>query len=203
MKPDLKLPWKKKKAVKTIGKKKPPAKAGKATGNIGDTLETPDRALALMAKAIALSRQGMRAGHGGPFGAVVAKGGRIVGKGCNQVVATSDPTAHAEVVAIRDACRALKAFQLDGCVLYTSCEPCPMCLAAAYWARVDRIVFANSRGDAEKIGFGDAFIYAEIPLPPLKRRLPMSRMSGKPAFEVFMEWKLKADKIPYGPDLDA
>lgn len=186
-----------------------PAVAVKAKGlkkgkrNPGDTVVPPGREAALMAKAIALSRQGMRAGHGGPFGAVVAKGGRIVGKGSNQVVAASDPTAHAEVVAIRDACRALKSFQLDGCVLYTSCEPCPMCLAAAYWARVDRIVFANSRGDAEKVGFGDAFIYAEIPLPPRKRRLPMSRLSGKPAFAVFMEWKLKADKIPYGPDLDA
>ena len=178
------------------------AKVAKAKRNPGVTTEPQDREAALMAKAIALSRQGMRAGHGGPFGAVVAKGGRIVGKGSNQVVAASDPTAHAEVVAIRDACRALKTFQLDGCVLYTSCEPCPMCLAAAYWARVDRIVFANSRGDAAKVGFGDEFIYDEIPLPPGKRRLRMSRLSGKPALAVFREWAVKADKIPYGPDLD-
>ncbi len=156
---------------------------------------------ALMAKAIAWSRKGMRAGHGGPFGAVIARDGKIVGEGCNRVVATSDPTAHAEVVAIRDACRKLKSFRLDGCVLYTSCEPCPMCLAAAYWARVDRIVFANSRGDAEKVGFGDAFIYAEIPLPPHRRRLPMARLSGGLALAVFREWAFKADKIPYGPDL--
>jgi guanine deaminase len=183
-------------------RRKPAAASGNPLGNTGDTLETRDRALALMAEAIALSRRGMRAGHGGPFGAVVARGGKIIGKGSNQVVATADPTAHAEVVAIRDACRKLGTFQLEGCVLYTSCEPCPMCLAAAYWARVDRIVFANSRGDAEKIGFGDAFIYDEIPLPPRKRRLPMTRLSGKPALEVFREWKRKADKIHYGPDLD-
>lgn len=159
------------------------------------------KAKTLMAVAIALSRRGMRAGHGGPFGAVVARSGKIVGKGSNQVVAASDPTAHAEVVAIRDACRKLGTFQLDGCVLYTSCEPCPMCLAAAYWARVDRIVFANSRGDAEKVGFGDKFIYDEIPLPPGKRRLPMARLSGRLALAVFREWAAKTDKIPYGPDL--
>jgi guanine deaminase len=179
------------------------AKKTAKPSNLRDTSESPARAMALMAEAIALSRRGMRAGHGGPFGAVVARGGKIVGKGSNQVVAASDPTAHAEVVAIRNACRALKTFQLDGCVLYTSCEPCPMCLAAAYWARVDRIVFANSRGDAEKVGFGDKFIYDEIPLPPGKRRLPMARLSGKLALAVFREWAVKADKIPYGPDLDS
>jgi guanine deaminase len=155
----------------------------------------------LMAKAIAWSRKGMRAGHGGPFGALVARDGKIIGEGNNQVVAGSDPTAHAEVVAIRDACRKLKSFRLDGCVLYTSCEPCPMCLAAAYWARVDRIVFANSRADAARSGFGDAFIYDEIPLHPGERRLRMTRLSGKAALEVFKEWDRKMDKIPYGPDL--
>ncbi|MDB5104265.1 MAG: tRNA-specific adenosine deaminase [Fibrobacteres bacterium] len=174
------------------------AAAGTGAGSLGDTLETAGR---LMAKAIALSLKGMRAGNGGPFGAVVARNGRIVGKGSNQVVASSDPTAHAEVVAIRDACRALKTFQLDGCVLYTSCEPCPMCLAAAYWARVDRIVFANSRVDAARIGFGDDFIYREIPLPAGKRKLPITRLMGKEALAVFREWERKTDKIPYGPDL--
>ncbi|MDB5047280.1 MAG: cytosine/adenosine deaminase [Fibrobacteres bacterium] len=154
-----------------------------------------------MSRAIALSLKGMRSGNGGPFGAVVAKDGRIVGQGNNQVLSDSDPTAHAEVVAIRNACKALGSFQLDGCVLYTSCEPCPMCLAAAYWARVDRIVFANSRRDAAKIGFGDDFIYREIPLPAGKRALPMKRLSGKAAFAVFREWDRKPDKIPYGPDL--
>jgi guanine deaminase len=156
---------------------------------------------ALMSHAIALSLQGMRSGRGGPFGAVIARDGKIVGKGSNQVLATSDPTAHAEVVAIRNACKALGVFQLDGCVLYTSCEPCPMCLAAAYWARVDRIVFANSRRDAAKVGFGDDFIYREIPLPAGERTLPMQRLMGKAAFAAFREWDRKSDKIPYGPDI--
>ncbi len=156
---------------------------------------------ALMAEAIALSARGMRSGRGGPFGAVVARDGKILGKGSNQVLSSCDPTAHAEVVAIREACRKLGAFQLDGCVLYTSCEPCPMCLAAAYWARIGRIVFANSRRDAAKIGFGDDFIYTEIPLLPARRSLPMKRLMGKTAFAVFREWDRKTDKIPYGPDL--
>jgi guanine deaminase len=155
---------------------------------------------ALMAQAIALSAHGMRAGRGGPFGAVVARDGKVIGKGSNRVVADADPTAHAEVVAIRDACKKLGVFQLDGCVLYTSCEPCPMCLAAAYWARVSRIVFANSRQDAAAIGFGDDFIYREIPLPLGKRSLPMQRLQGRQALAVFQEWDRKSDKIPYGPD---
>jgi guanine deaminase len=154
-----------------------------------------------MAKAIAHSLRGMRAGRGGPFGAVIARDGKIIGQGGNRVISGNDPTAHAEVVAIRDACRRLGAFQLDGCVLYTSCEPCPMCLAAAYWARVDRIVFANSRRDAAAIGFGDDFVYREIPLPPARRRLPMTRLMGREALAVFREWARKADKIPYGPDV--
>lgn len=156
-----------------------------------------------MAMAIALSRKGMRAGCGGPFGAVIARKGEIIGKGHNRVIIDSDPTAHAEVVAIRDACRALGAFQLDGCVLYTSCEPCPMCLAAAYWARVDRIVFANTRQDAAQVGFGDEFIYREIPLPAKGRTLGMKRLMGKSALAVFREWHRKRDKIPYGPDIGA
>lgn len=155
----------------------------------------------LMAAAIAHSARGMRAGCGGPFGAVVSKDGRIIGQGSNRVVSTSDPTAHAEVVAIREACRSLGVFQLDGCVLYTSCEPCPMCLAAAYWARIDRIVFANSRKDAARIGFGDDFIYREIPLAPGDRMLTMKRSMGREAIAVFREWQRKADKIPYGPDI--
>jgi guanine deaminase len=155
----------------------------------------------LMAAAIAHSSKGMRAGRGGPFGAVVAKDGRIIGEGSNRVISTSDPTAHAEVVAIREACRALGVFQLEGCVLYTSCEPCPMCLAAAYWARIDRIVFANSRKDAADIGFGDDYIYREIPLDPKDRMLPMQRLMGRQARAVFKEWQRKADKIPYGPGI--
>jgi tRNA(Arg) A34 adenosine deaminase TadA len=154
---------------------------------------------ALMSEAIALSRKGMRSGHGGPFGAVVARDGRILGKGNNRVLSTSDPTAHAEVVAIREACKAIGTFKLEGCVIYTSCEPCPMCLAAAYWAGVDRIVYANTRKDAAAIGFGDEFIYREIPLPAVERSVPMKRLSGKKALAVFKEWARKADKVHYGP----
>lgn len=154
-----------------------------------------------MAAAIAHSLEGMRSGRGGPFGAIVARDGEIVGRGSNQVLAALDPTAHAEVVAIRDACRNLGSFQLDGCDLYTSCEPCPMCLGAAYWARVDRIIYANSRSDAAAIGFGDDFIYLEIARPRGKRKLPMARLMGKEAFAVFLEWRDKEGKIPYGPDL--
>lgn len=163
------------------------------------TPKKPSRAL--MAAAIALSLEGMRAGRGGPFGAIIARGGVIVGRGANQVLATSDPTAHAEVVAIRDACRNLGSFQLDGCDLYTSCEPCPMCLGAAYWARVDRILFANSRSDAAAIGFGDDFIYREIARPLGKRKLPLARLMGKEALAVFLEWHGKPGRIPYGPDV--
>lgn len=165
--------------------------------NTGNAKRTPSQ---LMIEAIALSLEGMRAGRGGPFGAVIARKGEIIGRGSNRVLSTSDPTAHAEVVAIRDACKALGSFQLDGCVLYTSCEPCPMCLAAAYWARLDRIVFANTRRDAARIGFSDDFIYREIPLAPAKRSLPMKRLLGKRAWAVFEEWRRKPDKVPYGPD---
>jgi tRNA(Arg) A34 adenosine deaminase TadA len=155
---------------------------------------------ALMAEAVALSLAGMRSGRGGPFGAVVARDGTVIGKGNNGVIAACDPTAHAEVAAIRAACLALGRFELDGCVLYTSCEPCPMCLAAAYWARIDRIVYANTRKDAARIGFGDDFIYREISLPPSGRSLPMRRLSARKASEAFREWERKADKVHYGPE---
>jgi guanine deaminase len=153
----------------------------------------------LMAEAIALSSRGLKGGRGGPFGAVVARDGKIIGRGHNRVLADSDPTAHAEVVALRDACRRLGVFHLDGCVLYASCEPCPMCLAAAYWARVDRIVFANSRGDAAAIGFGDAFLYDEIKRPPRRRKLPMTRLMAKEAKAAFRAWAAWDRKTRYGP----
>src|SRR5690606_10703621 len=140
---------------------------------------------ALMEQAIAHSLKDMRSGRGGPFGAVVARGAEIVGRGGNRVLSDSDPTAHAEVVAIRDACRKLGAAQLEGCFPYTCCEPCPMCLAAAYWARVARIVSANSRRDAAAIGFGDAFIYQEMALPPGRRKLPVTRFMGREALTAF------------------
>jgi guanine deaminase len=148
-------------------------------------------------RAIALSREHMVGGAGGPFGAVIVKDGRIVGEGWNRVTSTNDPTAHAEVVAIREACRALGTFKLDGAVLYTSCEPCPMCLAATYWARVSRIVYANSRADAAAIGFDDDFLYKEIPLPLEARSVPIVRALADEAIRVFEDWSRKPDRIAY------
>lgn len=150
-----------------------------------------------MRRAIELSRENMEANRGGPFGAVVVRDGEIVGEGWNAVTSTNDPTAHAEVMAIREACRSLSTFTLAGCELYTSCEPCPMCLASAYWARVDRILFANTQDDAAGIDFDDAFLYREIALPPDGRSLPMERFMGEEALEVFREWAVKPDKTPY------
>jgi guanine deaminase len=150
-----------------------------------------------MLEAIRLSKQGMENGIGGPFGAVIVKNGVIVGQGCNKVVSTSDPTAHAEVVAIRDACQSLKTFQLNGCEIYCSCEPCPMCLSAIYWARIDKIYFANTKNDAANIGFDDAFIYDEIEKPIDKRSIPIETLMRNEAKEVFDLWLKKEDKIEY------
>lgn len=147
--------------------------------------------------AIALAQEGMDRGDGGPFGCVIVKNGVIVGRGNNRVTSTNDPTAHAEVVAIREACRQLGSFQLDGCVLYTSCEPCPMCLGAIYWARPDRIVFACSREDAADAGFDDQLIYDELPLPYGDRRIRTERTLRDEAQLVFDAWKQKNDKIRY------
>jgi guanine deaminase len=154
-----------------------------------------------METAIAKAIEGMRKGKGGPFGAVIVKGGKIISKSHNEVLASKDPTAHAEVVAIRLACKKLKVFQLEGCELYTSCEPCPMCLGAAYWARIDRIVYANTRADAEAIGFGDQFIYREFEKPIQNRDLPMMPFMRKQALAAFKEWMAMPQKIPYGPVL--
>jgi guanine deaminase len=150
-----------------------------------------------MDEAIALARAGMRIHGGGPFGAVVVANGQVVGRGSNQVTPTLDPTAHAEIVAIRDACRALQRFDLRGCVLYTSCEPCPMCLSAIYWARLDRVYFASTRKDAAGIGFDDDFIYQQIPLELAARSLPMHQLPSPAAADLFSEWAAKPDKIPY------
>jgi tRNA(Arg) A34 adenosine deaminase TadA len=152
---------------------------------------------AFMRHAIALSRRGMEGGAGGPFGAVVVKDGQVVAEGWNQVTSTKDPTAHAEVVAIRRACTALGRFDLRGAVLYTSCEPCPMCLAAAYWARVDAVVFGNTRDEAAAIGFDDQWLYDEVPKPIEARSLPMRRLLGAEALEAFAAWAEKPDKIAY------
>ena len=150
-----------------------------------------------MRRAIALSREKMEAGAGGPFGAVIARDGRIVGEGWNQVTSTNDPTAHAEIVAIRAACLAVGAFHLDGCTIYASCEPCPMCLAAIYWARLDRLCFANSREDAARIGFDDARIGGELARDPDARTLPSARLLTAEARSVLDAWTVKPDKVRY------
>src|SRR5215472_6366150 len=147
-----------------------------------------------MREAIRLSIEVMRAGEGGPFGAVVVRGDRIVGRGCNQVTSANDPTAHAEIVAIREACRRLGSFDLHACDLYTSCEPCPMCLSAIYWARIRRVYYGNTREDAAKIAFDDDFIYREVALPIPKRHLVMKQLLRKEAIEAFLEWDRKEDK---------
>ena len=150
-----------------------------------------------MRAAIRLSLSKMRANCGGPFGAVVVRNGKVVGRGWNQVTSTNDPTAHAEVTAIRDACRRLKTFQLDDCALYTSCEPCPMCLSAIYWARFKKVYYANTRQDAAKIQFDDDLIYREVARPISKRIIPMKQLLRPEALEVFAEWKTKTDKVRY------
>ena len=150
-----------------------------------------------MREAICLSREKMRRNNGGPFGAIIVRRGKIVGRGWNRVTSANDPTAHAEIMAIRDACHRLKTFLLDDCELYASCEPCPMCLAAIYWARLRRIYYANTRRDAMKIGFDDEFLYRELKRPVTRRKLPTKQLLRGEALEVFAEWKIKPDKIRY------
>jgi tRNA(Arg) A34 adenosine deaminase TadA len=158
-------------------------------------LRAPD--LKYIAQAIQLAVDGVHADQGGPFGAVVVRGDTVVGRGCNRVTSTLDPTAHAEVVAIRDACANLGTFDLEGCDLYASCEPCPMCLSAAYWARVDRLYYAACRDVAAAAGFDDARIYAELGLPIENRSLPTQRLHSDETHRPFDVWKEKSDKIRY------
>jgi tRNA(Arg) A34 adenosine deaminase TadA len=150
-----------------------------------------------LARAIALSRERMEANQGGPFGAVIARDGVVLAEGWNRVTSSNDPTAHAEVTAIRRACEAVGSFELKGATLYTSCEPCPMCLASAYWARLSRIVYANTRDEAAAIGFDDAFIYDEVPKAPQERALPMVHLPRQDATDAFAAWAAKPDKIAY------
>ena len=158
---------------------------------------TTDSKLVFMKAAIELSRAGMKNNEGGPFGCVIVKDGKIVGQGNNRVTSTNDPTAHAEVVAIRDACKNLATFQLDDCEVYTSCEPCPMCLGAIYWARPKAIYYANDRKDAANIGFDDSMIYEEVAAPLERRKIPMIQLGEKEAATVFEAWRNKGDRVDY------
>lgn len=150
-----------------------------------------------MAKAIELSIQNVRSGKGGPFAAVVVKDGKIIAQGTNRVTSTADPTAHAEIVAIREACRRLNDFQLTGCELYTTCEPCLMCLGAIYWARPARVYFACTAEDASRFGFDDAFIQEQSRLPWSKRKIPMMQIMREDALAAFPLWEKKTDKVKY------
>ena len=148
-------------------------------------------------RAIELSKQGMESGKGGPFGCVIVKNNQIVGEGNNKVTSSNDPTAHAEVVAIRDACNKLHTYQLDGCDIYTSCEPCPMCLGAIYWARPARLFFGGTHKDAAEFGFDDSFIYQQSRLPVEQRHIPTVQVMGEEALAGFLEWRKSTAKILY------
>ena len=150
-----------------------------------------------MQRAVEISREKMEANMGGPFGAVIVRNGKILAEGFNKVTSENDPTAHAEVVAIREACSIIGDFSLKGAEIYTSCEPCPLCLAAIFWARIDRIYYANTRGDAAEIGFDDAVLYEEIARPLESRELPIHRLEFAEARKVFDDWMLKTDRIEY------
>jgi len=150
-----------------------------------------------MRRAIELAERNMRNYEGGPFGALIVRDGRVLAEGHNRVTSCNDPTAHAEVVAIREACARLETFALQGASIYTSCEPCPMCLAAIYWARIERIYFANTRADAAAIGFDDDFLYREIALPLRERSIPAQRLLGDEALVVFREWLALPGRTPY------
>lgn len=150
-----------------------------------------------MLAAVTIGLEGMRSNAGGPFGCVIVKDDVIVGSGCNNVIAANDPTAHAEVVAIRDACKHLDNFQLNGCEIYATCEPCPMCMGAIYWARPAKVYFANSKQDAADIGFDDSFIYKEISLPAEERKITLQCMQMSEAKNMFEEWRAMNNKTLY------
>ena len=150
-----------------------------------------------MREAIRLSIENVASGNGGPFGAVIVKDGEIIGRGKNEVTSSKDPTAHAEIVAIREACKNINSFQLDGCDIYCSCEPCPMCLGALYWARPEKIYFANTKDDAAAINFDDNFIYAELDLAKEERKLPTMQLLRDEALIAFSLWQKSTKKITY------
>ena len=150
-----------------------------------------------MLEAISIGVEGMRNNTGGPFGCVIVKNDEIIGRGCNSVIATNDPTAHAEIVAIRNACKNLQSFQLHDCEVYTTCEPCPMCMGALYWARPKKIYYANSRTDAANVGFDDADIYEQLVLPVEQRKIAMQCVPCDEATQMFEEWRKMNNKTPY------
>jgi guanine deaminase len=156
-----------------------------------------DQQKKFMRKAIRLSMENVQSGNGGPFGTVIVKNGKIIATGVNEVTKSNDPTAHAEMIAIRNACEELNSFQLDGCDIYCSCEPCPMCLGAIYWARPKSIYFANSKKDAAEINFDDNFIYQEIKLPIHERKLTITQLLQDEAQSVFLQWQESENKIEY------
>lgn len=166
-------------------------------GGKTNVMLTDDQKKQFMRRAIELSKRNLETGAGGPFGAVVVKKAAIVGEGWNQVTSTNDPTAHAEVAAIRTACLNLNTFDLTGCEIFTSCEPCPMCLSAIYWARIGKIYYANSKFDAAAIDFDDDFIYSELALRAEDRSIPREELLRNEAIKVFDAWTLKPDKVPY------
>lgn len=150
-----------------------------------------------MRQAIELARRNVRESGGGPFASLVVRNGEILARGTNLVTSTNDPTAHAEVVAIRNACAVLRQFQLTGCEIYTSCEPCPMCLGAIFWARPEKVFYASTKQDAAAAGFDDSLIYEQLALPPEKRRIPMLQILREEGRSAFQEWAKKPDKIEY------
>ena len=162
--------------------------------NIDDQMNVDEE---FMSEAVKAALIGMQNNEGGPFGCIIVKDGEIIGRGNNKVTSTNDPTAHAEVTAIRDACKNVGSFQLDGCIVYTSCEPCPMCLGAIYWARPDKVFYGSNQQDAANIGFDDAFIYKELNLPYEKRSIPFEQVGREIALEPFKKWSEKEDKIEY------
>jgi guanine deaminase len=156
-----------------------------------------EKEFSFMQKAIKLSLQGPRENKGGPFGAVIVKDGKIIGQGSNQVTSSNDPTAHAEIVAILEACKNLNSFQLDGCEIYTSCEPCPMCLGAIYWARLSKVYYGNTRQDAAAIGFDDSMIYEELDKNFTERIIPFIPLGREQALKAFQEWENNTGKTLY------
>jgi len=150
-----------------------------------------------MQQAVALATENVVSGRGGPFGAVIVRDGKVVATGANQVTATNDPTAHAEVMAIRNACTTLATFELRGCQIYTSCEPCPMCLAAIYWARCDAIFYGNTAADAAETGFDDGMLYEEVARPHAERRMPITMLLRDEALASFAAWKVHESRINY------